>query len=75
MKICAKYENAICVNVDKRFKELAVFEGIPGRELFVDYCHPTKELGTNEIASVFLRTLIQYDLGIKNDNQPQDNDQ
>ena len=73
-KICDKFKNAICVDVDKRFKEIAIYKENPGKELFIDYCHPTKELGTNEIAYVFLKALRNH-FGIKDNSKSKNDDQ
>jgi hypothetical protein len=72
-EICSTHSNAICVDVDNKYKEIASIPSLPGNDLFVDYCHPTKKRGTDAIASEFLRVILQHQFGIKYNPQPHNN--
>ncbi len=47
--LCAAEPTVHCVDVDTAFIE-AAGGGIPGVELFVDHCHPTRERGVGVVA-------------------------
>lgn len=53
---CAAHEAVICVDLEVAF-QAASPAGIPGKELFVDFCHPTFEAGTDLVADSFLAAM------------------
>jgi len=51
-QLCEDHSGAVCVDVHGAFLDRAA-AGLPGPDLFVDFCHPTYELGTQIIAESF----------------------
>ena len=52
LELCASFSSIHCIRVDQAFQNAAV-DGIPDSTLFVDFCHPTANLGTALIANSF----------------------
>ena len=53
---CAAHADVHCVDVAAAFAD-AASDGIPGDELFVDFCHPERTTGTQLIAEAFHRAM------------------
>ncbi len=54
--LCAERDGVTCVDVQGDF-EAASPEGIPGYDLFVDFCHPEREQGVQLIAEAFAEAM------------------
>lgn len=54
--VCSDQATVECVDVEAEFNRAAEL-GLPGADLFVDFCHPTREEGTDLIARAFFRSI------------------
>ena len=68
---CTLYDNAYCVDINVLFEEYISKNGFFTESLFVDYCHPSKTIGTDIIAKAYLDILLRHDFGIKDNHQSQ----
>ena len=68
---CSLYDNAYCVDINVLFEEYISKHGFFTESLFVDYCHPSKTIGTDIIAKAYLDILLRHDFGIKDNHQSQ----
>lgn len=57
LEICHRNEGVTCVDMRPRFDEMAIL-GLPGYDLFVDYCHPTMFPGVSLIAEAFSDAIL-----------------
>lgn len=61
--LCREHPVAVrCVDLDAAFRAEAP-QGIPGDTLFVDFCHPTWELGVDAITRGFAQPVLAWSRG------------
>jgi len=58
--LCEAREAVTCVDVEQAFLDAS--EGLPGYDLFVDFCHPTFEEGVSLIAESFAAEMVGVSL-------------
>ena len=57
--ICQQNSDIYCIDLDRIFREKSP-QGIARDDLFHDFCHPTKEKGTNLIVDSLLPVLLDW---------------
>jgi hypothetical protein len=57
---CAAHPTVHCVDVRAAFAA-AASDGVPGDDLFVDFCHPERSRGTQIIAEAFHEAMVARD--------------